>query len=253
MGFALAATIHDPDGKLAPAIPPVATALKAQFGIVALNVTDVTHPDVIAAAQRELDASIVTHRSGDYTIAAARRDAVALALKQGGETILHSDFDHIVRWISDRPRELTGILEGQKTIDFLVVGRTPRAFAAGPKRLRETEKLVNHIFCLITGHEWDLMFAVRRMSRRAAETIVAHSQAHDLANDVEWPLLAAAHGLSLGYADADGLVYRTMEDFDAGADTHDDNPLEWIRRVRIADEHAQTMKLFAEKPQAGKT
>lgn len=213
MPFALAATIHDPDGKLAPAIARDAAALKSVFSIFAVNVTVTTHPSVIAALDKELDAHVITHKTGECPIAEARRDAVHLALKHGGETILHSDFDHMIRWIEDKPEELHAILAGQPEVEFLVVGRSPCAFAAGPKRLQETEKLINHIFFLITGHAWDLMFAVRRFSRRAAEEIVSRSRSRDFANDVEWPLIARQLGLATGYAVADGLTYRTMDNF----------------------------------------
>jgi hypothetical protein len=245
--FALAATIHDPDGKLVPAIAGHAAALRAIFAVFAINVTTATHPDVTAALKRALDAFVITHETGECPIAKARRDAVGLALAHSDGQILHSDFDHVLRWLDDKPGELQQVLADQSDVDFLVVGRSAKAFAASPARLQETEKLVNHIYFLMTGHEWDLMFAVRRFSRKAAETIVRLSHAHDLANDVEWPLLAAREGLSLGYAAADGLLYRTMDDFGSAADTHDAEPAEWIKRIRIADEHAQTMAMFLKK------
>jgi hypothetical protein len=248
--IALAATIHDPDGKLVDAIARDAAALKSVFGIFAINATVATDPRVIEAVKRELGAEVITHKTGECPIAQARRDAVELAWQHGGETILHSDFDHIIRWIEDKPEELRQILITQPDVDFLVVGRSARAFAAGPQRLQQTETLVNHIFSLITGETWDLMFAVRRFNRKAAELIVSHSRSRDLANDVEWPLLARQLGLSTGYAAADGLTYRTMEDFGAATDTQDADPAEWIRRVRIADEHSQTMlHMLAEENQ----
>jgi hypothetical protein len=244
MPTALAATIHDPGGKLVPSIAKDATALKALFDIFAINVTVATHASVIEALDRELAAHVITHKVGECPIAEARRDAVHLALKHGGETIVHSDFDHVIRWIEDKPAELRDVLTREPDTEFLVVGRSPAAFAASPQRLQQTETLVNHTFFLMTGHDWDLMFAVRRFSRKAAETIVSHSHARDFANDVEWPLLARRLGLSMGYAAADGLTYRTMEDFGAHADTHDTDPAEWIKRIRIADEHARTMAHF---------
>ncbi|HEX2591885.1 MAG TPA: hypothetical protein VHL34_10345 [Rhizomicrobium sp.] len=249
MTTALAATIHDPDGKLLDAIATHGAPLKAVFGIFAINVTVATDPRIIDAVKRELGAHVITHRTGECPIAKARRDAVHLALTQGGDTILHSDFDHMIRWIDDKPDELRAILTRQPDVEFLVVGRSAQAFAASPRRLQETEKLVNHIHFLMTGDDWDLMFAVRRFNRRAAELITAQSHAQDLANDVEWPLLARRLGLRLGYAAADGLTYRTMEDFGGTADTHDADPAEWIKRVRIADEHARTMAAFETKLQ----
>jgi hypothetical protein len=120
--------------------------------------------------------------------------------------------------------------------DVLVIDRSPRAFAAGPERLRATESVVNRIYEIATGRRWDLMFAVRRLSRRAAEIIVQSSRVDTIANDVEWPMLAEARGLSLGYAQADGLFYRTIEDFGSAADARDGGAMEWVRRLQIAAE-----------------
>jgi hypothetical protein len=244
MPTALAATIHDPDARLVASIAKDAAALKSVFDLFAINITVTTHPTVFEAVDRALGAQIITHKTGECPIAEARRDAVHLALKHGGETILHSDFDHVIRWIEDKPDELSDILTREPQTEFLVVGRSPSAFAQSPQRLQQTEKLVNHTFFLMTGRDWDLMFSVRRFHRKAAEAIVTHARSHDLANDVEWPLLALRLGLSTGYAAADGLTYRTMEDFGAHADTHDSDPAEWIKRIRIADEHARTMAHF---------
>lgn len=94
------------------------------------------------------------------------------------------------------------------------------------------------------GRRWDLMFAVRLMSRDAAELVVRQCQESTVANDVEWPLAAEKHGLEIGYFAADGLSYRTIHDFDRRADGHDHNPVEWIRRIEIAADHAATLRRF---------
>jgi hypothetical protein len=48
--------------------------------------------------------------------------------------------------------------------------------------------------------------------------------------------------LTLGYAAADGLYYRTMADFHAEADARDGDALEWIKRVEIAADHAKMIR-----------
>ena len=50
--------------------------------------------------------------------------------------------------------------------------------------------------------------------------------------------------MTLGYAEAGGLYYRTMDEFGGTADTHDAEPLEWIRRIEIAMLHADVMKTY---------
>ncbi len=110
-------------------------------------------------------------------IGRARRDAVKRALDLGAPAILYCDFDHLLRWADADAGGLRATLAAQADIDVLVIGRSARAFADQPERLRLTEALVNRIYEAMTGRAWDLMFAIRRLSRRAAETIVRSSRA----------------------------------------------------------------------------
>lgn len=239
---ALAAAVHDPSGNLTPAIERLAPLLTETFAGIALNMSDTTAPAVAAAAKELLGAAVIAHPQGEETIGRIRRDAVRLAL--GHPTILYSDFDHLLRWIEGDPQDLCRVLDGSPEIEFLVVGRSPSALGAEPRRLQETERLVNHVHALLTGEDWDLMFAVRRMSQQAAATVVGESRVDTLANDVEWPLLARRTGLSLGYMESDALYYRTIEEFGAPADTGDGDPLQWIRRLEFAALQATAMRQF---------
>jgi hypothetical protein len=184
----------------------------------------------------------MVHPASEAMIGKARRDALALA---GAENAaLYTDFDHLLRWLHHGPGDLQRVLDLQPDLDCLVVGRSPRALAAEPRRLRETEALVNHAHALLTGDNWDLMFAIRRLSPRAIALIVAESRVDTLANDVEWPLLARRAGLSLGYTQSDALFYRTLEEFGADADSGDEDPVQWIRRLEFAAQHASAMRRF---------
>lgn len=243
---ALAAAVHDPAGNLTPAIERLAPLLTRSFSGIALNISDATAPTVAAAAKERLGAEIIVHPQGEETIGRVRRDVVAAALVH--PSVLYSDFDHMLRWIDRDPQDLRRVLEESPDTDFLVVGRSSRALAQGPRRLQETEHLVNHVHALLTGEHWDLMFAVRRMSRQAAETVVSQSRVDTLANDVEWPLLARRAGLTLGYAESDALDYRTIEEFGAPADTGDADPLQWIRRLEFAALQASAMRDFLHLP-----
>jgi hypothetical protein len=244
MAAALAATVHDPQARLLPALERLAPLLRDIFAGFALNISDATPNAVAMQTEALLGARTMVHRQGEAGIGRARREAVKLALACDAPLILYSDFDHLLRWAETNESELRATLAAQPDVDVLVVGRSERAFAAEPARLRETERLVNRIYGLVSGHEWDLMFAVRRLSRRAAGEIVRAGAVDTVANDVEWPLLAERAGLSLGYTEADGLVYRTMEDFGADADRRDGDALEWIRRIEFAALHVAAMRPF---------
>ncbi len=242
--IALAATCHDTQARLLAAIARHGALLRRLFAGVAVNHTDSTDPGVGAALRDTLGAAVMVHPQNEATIGRARRDAVRLALDTPSDAILYCDLDHLLRWTEHAPQELAAMLTVQPDAEVLVIGRSPAVFAAEPRRLQDTEKLVNHVYTLMTGRGWDLMFAARRLSRAAATHIVREAREDGIANDVEWPLLAQQAGFALGYAAAEGLFYRTMEEFGGPADGGDGSAHNWIRRLEIAAQHAAAMRRF---------
>jgi hypothetical protein len=237
----LATTVHDPVGRLAEAIGRLAQPLRETFPIMAFNISDATRPEVHQALL-PLGGRIIVHAASEANIGKARRDAVALAGAE--QPALYSDFDHLLRWIEWGAADLKRVLAGGPELDCLVVGRSSEAWAKEPQRLRETEALVNRIHAMVTGDHWDLMFAVRRLSPKAIRLVLAESRVDSLANDVEWPLLVRRAGLKLGYVQSDALFYRTVEEFGENQDTGDSDPLQWIRRLEFAAQHAGAMRSF---------
>jgi hypothetical protein len=241
MDVVLGATLHDPIGRLAEAIDRLRTPIREIFPAIALNLSDATTPEVINAVQSLAD-KVMVHKAGEAVIGKARRDAVNLAAD--GRTVLYSDFDHMLRWVEHGAEDLRRAIAVSPDVDCLVIGRTARAFAAEPRRLRETETLVNHTHALLTGNHWDLMFAIRRLSPAAAQIIVKQSRVDTLANDVEWPLLVRSAGLKVDYTQSDTLFYRTIEEFGDDEDSGDQDALQWIRRLEFAAMHASAMRPF---------
>lgn len=236
----LAATVHDPIGAFLPGLLRCRRALQQTFGALCVLATEQTSDEVVSCLQHELNAAVI-RAPANGEVGRHRRDAVDLARQTRSETVMYSDLDHVLRWVEAAPTELASVVT-DRGHDLTVIGRTPRAMRACPARLRETESVVNHIFALATGHEWDLMFAVRVMSPAAAAVVVDQATENTYANDVEWPMLVERAGLNVGYREADGLSYRIARDFDAAVDVHDVDPLRWIERVAIANLHAQAVR-----------
>jgi hypothetical protein len=246
----LSVTVHDRAARMLPGIERNLAGLGEVFSGVAASGTEPTDQRIFETLAAGLPLVYRQHPPGPDRIGWARRESLELALEAGAETVLYSDLDHILRWIEADRAELEACLGAQPEVGVLVVGRTAAAFAGCPARLRETEKLVNHHYLLMTGRDWDLMFALRRFSAPAAAAIVAHCQEDTIANDVVWPLLAERLDVSLGYFAAEGLSYLTTADFDQDADRRDADPRGWIQRLEIAAGHARAMAEFLE-PVAG--
>ncbi|MBV9541188.1 MAG: hypothetical protein JO167_07950, partial [Alphaproteobacteria bacterium] len=198
MSVALAVTVHDPEGVQAVAIERLADTLRGLFAGFALNISDRTDARVGAVAERVLGAKTMRHLQGEPFIGRARRGSVEMALTCDAAQVLYCDLDHLLRWVEADAGEVRAVLSRGLDADMLVIGRSARTFAAEPKRLQDTERVVNHIYALMTGHEgFDVMFAARRLSRRAAEMIVREAREDTVGNDVEWPLLVERAGLSV--------------------------------------------------------
>jgi hypothetical protein len=241
---AFATVLHDPEALLAAPLVAAADGLARTFSGVAVSLTEATHPSIEQLMRDVLGARVGRHPTGEAYIGEGRRHGVALALEWGAERVLYADPDHMLRWLTAYPDELKSVLATQPEIGFLIVGRSARALADVPRRLQETEAPINQAYELITGRRADLLSAVRRMDRAAARDVVANSSVASFGNDVEWPLLAERLGHQVGYVEADGLTYRTIEQYGAAADSYDADPLQWIRRIEMAAVQATAMRPF---------
>lgn len=243
----LAATCHDPKGAFASGVAATSEVLRSVLVTVAVNATAETSPDTVQAlTTAHPTASVRRHAAGSIGIGTARRDALALALTTDCTHVVYSDLDHVLRWAGTAPAELPVALVPDPEADLVVIGRSRAAFAAEPARLRATEGVVNHVVALALGNDedWDLMIAVRLLTRATAELLVAESEEESIANDVTWPLLAVRRGRRLGYRPVDGLAYRFREDFGADGDVRDDDPREWVTRTEIAARHLCALRPF---------
>lgn len=237
----LAATVHDPRGHLLAGLRRLAGPLREVFAGFGVLATVETSSDVASVLEHQLDAAVTRARACAGDIGKHRRESVRLALTLDPSVVLYSDLDHALRWIEADRAELECCM-AELPAEFVVLGRTEQAMKACPRRLRDTESIVNHIHRLATGRDWDLMFATRVMSPRAADAVLEHCSEDSVANDVEWPLVVEQTGLTVSYREASGLSYRITQDFDADADVHDDDPVSWVTRVEMASLHARTLQ-----------
>jgi hypothetical protein len=243
----LAATQHDPDGRLYAQTERVLPLLSSLFGTIAIQATSATQERAIAllksaGAQVRYEASNMA--TGLNGLGRARRDTIEFALQQSAPAILFCDFDRVLHWAEYYPRELEQTIARIVEHDFTVLGRTQRAFATHPRIQRDTEAIVNHVYATISGHAWDVTAAARGLSRRAAEAILAGCPDESIGTDVSWPLFIECAGQTLGYIVTEGLEFETADRYGdqvaaAGGleqwiNTIDADPQRWIERLEIA-------------------
>jgi hypothetical protein len=248
MTVALAATYHDPQGRMYGQIENTLPVLAQVFSGMAIRASYSAYTPSLNLFARA--GALITHGLPDqaverFKLGAARRDAIALALQTNRPFILHCDCDRILHWAERYPDELARVTQQVTEHDFTVIGRTPRAFESHPRIQRETEVIVNHVFATASGLAWDVTAATRGLSRRAAEAILAGCPDVEVSTDVSWTLfLNQAGGFALGYVETDGMEFETADRYaDAIArvgglerwlDQLDADPRNWAHRLDMA-------------------
>jgi hypothetical protein len=213
---ALAATLHDPAGRLLQALEDRAWAL-AWYGASYVCATDVTDGRVIAA----LCARAVTvlpqpvGRPGQ-----GRRDALAAAVRDGHDACLYCDLDRWLHWVGRFPDELhalpTRLAKRRPSPWYVCLGRSRRAFATHPDVQRLSERATNLAFAAVTGRRVDATAGACWLAGPGASLILTHSREPTQATDLEWPALVyRADPRRLISATVEGLEFETAEFFAA--------------------------------------
>jgi hypothetical protein len=252
----LAATHHDPDGRLIDQTKRVMPALRRLFSGIAVHATDVTDTsglDLLAAQGARVRRA---PSAGHLLLGRARRGAVEHGLGLGAPHMLFCDLDRALHWAEFYPEELAQIVGRLAEADCTVLGRTPRAYASHPHTQRDTEQIVNDVFARVSGRHWDITAAARGFSRRAAEAIVAGCHEDSVGTDGAWPLFLAGSGaFSLDYAATEGLEFETPDRFEdqvtvlggveAWVARLDSDVREWALRLEIAQAEVAALLPYA--------
>jgi len=243
MALVFSTTVHDEQGHLTEKLCALMPQLQKRFQSIAVLITQTTD-ESIKNIFTDNNAHIDYAEPNIDHAGRHRRRALELALNEPQMThILRTDLDHLLRWIEQAPTELDHILENIQRSDYTVIGRGPNATATLPDRLREPEKIINHIFALTTGHQWDPSMGACALSRKAATLIVQKSTIDTVGNDVEWPLLCLQNRLDVQQIEAEGLTYQTEENYAQNAqDTLDQDPTAWAFRMKLA--YQQTLAML---------
>lgn len=244
----LAATHHDPEGRLYAQTERMLPLLGSIFEAIAVQTTHATQEctiELLVCAGVRVGQETTDQPIGLDGLGRARRAAVELALQLSAPAMLFCDFDRALHWAEYQPDELAQVAARLAEHDFTVLGRTGRAFATHPRIQRDTEAVVNHVYASVSGHAWDVTAAARGLSRRAAAAILAGCPDESIGTDVSWPLFVErAGGLTLGYIVTEGLEFETADRYAdqicaAGGLERwiaqlDADPRRWIERLEIA-------------------
>ena len=108
-------------------------------------------------------------------------------------------------WVRDNADELKDLKRSIGNTDYLIIGRTEKAFLSHPKTWQETELVTNHMFEIYYGKEADITAGSCIVSRRCAKVLSQFSKAS--VTDGEWPSLLLRRNYYIDCIYVDGLKY----------------------------------------------
>lgn len=187
---------------------------------------------------------------GSDTIIDTYKTTLRSVLTRDLVRIFCCDFDRILHWTNNYPNELEEVIKSYDIHDFLILGRTPRAFETHPETQTKTESIVNQIASKILGfsHARDVIGAMR-MTPRLTESMLKIPIHNKYGFFFEWPVAAWRMAENPYYVEVEGLEWETPDRFEreierVGYETwlHSfQTPQEWEKRVHILRDGTESM------------
>ena len=245
----LVSTLHDPDGRMVEATERLLGQLMELYEGIAVVATPSTSPRLLGALSGTTVESI---EESNGAVGVGRRHALRLGLRPGASHLHYCDFDRVLHWIGRYPSELAATVSAIQSHDYLMIGRTERAFATHPRVQVDTEGITNHAFSLWYGEPVDVAAGSCGVSRRAARLLLERSTAPTNATDTEWPAIVRMAGMGVGFIRTEGLEFETPDYFGEEIATagsleswmeQRSRPLEaWVSRTRLALESLEALR-----------
>lgn len=150
---ALITVTHDPQGKNIKLYESLKDKLKSIYSELYITISELTHTDYREKLQSGNFNVRVIPKSG---AANARRKALEFGLSGNSKFYHYCDLDRLLTWVGKYPIELKEIVEEIPKHDYVILGRTERAFYTHPIEWIETEKISNRIFSMEIGQDVDI-------------------------------------------------------------------------------------------------
>lgn len=235
-----ATSLHDPEGRTLKAAQKFLPGILEMYGGAVVMYTAATSPQLLNTLQ-----GAVIHPLSEQNepVGIGRRLALQDALEAGAEYVHLCDLDRILHWFWRYPAELRSVVEQIPSYDYLITGRTDRAFATHPRVQRDTEAIINHVFSTWFGETIDVTAGSFCLSQRGAEAVLRETRAVRYETDTEWPAIVRQAGLKVGYLALEGLEFETPDYFadeiaaagslEAWLEERSASLDAWIHRTRI--------------------
>jgi hypothetical protein len=218
---------HDPKGKNILLLNELHKEFEKIYGELFITISEESSAELVEAFKNTgFKVKIISKRGA----AEARREVVKFGLSGESEFYHYCDFDRLLTWGKNHLTELRNLVTIVPIHDYLILGRTERAFHTHPESWIETEKITNKICSMILSKEVDITAGSCSFSRKSAEYINQYSE--DRMTDAEWAMIIhRIAGLEVDYTAVEGLEYSEETN---GVDTTVNPAEEWLVRLKLS-------------------
>jgi hypothetical protein len=182
------------------------------------------------------------------TIVDAYRSAVTYGCKKlaPDQSLLYTDFDRLVHWVMRFPEELAQIITSQLNNEFVLIGRTARAFNTHPETQRSTEQLANTFGSQIlnVAKTIDLVSACWMAKKPLIEKGLSFETTTSRGFYAMWPIHFWTLAKIPHYVEVEGMEWETPDRYqkeitELGYD-------HWLEQFQTSDEWKRRVGLLTE-------
>lgn len=217
---------HDPAGKNINLVNKLGPFLNEIYHDMYITVSEETNKVLTDELEKNgFNIKVIPKKGAAH----ARREVLKFGLTGSNHYFHYCDFDRLLTWADRYGNELKSIVDEILGHDYLILGRTERAFNTHPIEWVETEKITNKVFSLELGQEADVTAGSCGFSRQSAQLISDNSK--DKMTYAEWPMIVYRIGkMKVDYRAVEGLEYR--EEVNGYIRQISDSE-KWLGRIRL--------------------
>jgi hypothetical protein len=253
MKTVLTATIHEPQPRLLKQLRDYTPLLKLDNEPMIAAYSPETHHRAISVLE---DLGYMTVQGGE-SIQSVYTAALKRSLQLLPDHVFYCDLDRLVHWAKTYPEEYHDTRLMALNYDFLMVGRSPKAFLTHPETQTCTEGIANRIASRIIGFEAteDVVGTCWGLSRPLTQLLALSPELNTYGFYCDWPVTAWRSAKRKTYTEVNGLEWETPDRYEVeiAAQGYAEwlngftNPREWKRRCSMLDDLVQTsLRLMAE-------
>ena len=190
-------------------IEEVGEKLRRSFNSVSVAHTPKTHPETISLLEER---GYPTFKAKD-TVVNCYQTSLNQSLKSKTSDIFYCDLDRALHWIRNYPKELEALIKPSIHTDFVLIGRTKRAFDTHPETQTITEGIGNTLASKVLGflEIRDILGTTRILTPTLAKKVIELKPMNQFGFYAEWPITLWRSARRPEYVEAEGLEWETPD------------------------------------------